>query len=365
MPPATENQYVRKALLFPAVFAIGLLSLLPGCSGKKHFPNAPAPAPRSYRMGFSAIPPRPDLAQALAAIDLWTRRADAAILHFDPPWDTLLKGAPIDSAVILVHKPLVDYYRAKGLMVVVTLDATNGLDRGAESPALVAAGRSLTEPAIQQIYRDYAVAVDTLLRPSYFLLAAETNLIRAAASPAIYDAVVQSANGAAADIRAVDAAVQLGVSVQVETAWGRLGGGGGFVGIGTDLTDFPFMQATGLSSYPYLGGFDEPEEVPLDYYARLTPLPKLVVEGGWASESVGAVVTTPQKQARYIRRQMQLLDEASAVAVFQLTFTDLDPAYFPPGTILPFFATLGLVNADLVAKPALAPWDSAFARPRE
>jgi len=180
MPPATENQYVRKALLFPAVFAIGLLSLLPGCSGKKHFPNAPAPAPRSYRMGFSAIPPRPDLAQALAAIDLWTRRADAAILHFDPPWDTLLKGAPIDSAVILVHKPLVDYYRAKGLMVVVTLDATNGLDRGAESPALVAAGRSLTEPAIQQIYRDYAVAVDTLLRPSYFFLAAETNLIRAA-----------------------------------------------------------------------------------------------------------------------------------------------------------------------------------------
>jgi len=176
--------------------------------------------------------------------------------------------------------------------------------------------------------------------------------------------VVQAANGAAADIRAFDTQVVLDVSIQVETAWGRLGGGGTFEGIATDLADFPFVQAIGLSSYPYLGGFAEPEDIPLDYYSRITTLPMMVVEGGWASESVGPVVTTRQKQARYIRRQMRLLDEAAAVAVFQLTFTDLDPAFFPPGTILPLFATLGLVNADLVAKPALAPWDSAFARAR-
>lgn len=63
------------------------------------------------------------------------------------------------------------------------------------------------------------------------------------------------------------------------------------------------MQAIGLSSYPYLGGFTEPEEVPLDYYSRLaqgTTLPELVVEGGWASESVGPVTSTPQKQARWM-----------------------------------------------------------------
>jgi len=75
------------------------------------------------------------------------------------------------------HKPLVDYYRSKGMRVFVTIDATNGLDRSAESPGLVSAGRSLSEPDVRQIYRDYAVAVDTILRPDYLGLAAETNLM--------------------------------------------------------------------------------------------------------------------------------------------------------------------------------------------
>jgi len=107
--------------------------------------------------------------------------------------------------------------------------------------------------------------------------------------------------------------------------------------------------------------------VPSDYYSRLalgTSLPELVVEGGWASASVGPVVSTPERQARWIRRHVQLLDQAGALAVFQLTFTDLASSTFPPGSILPLFATLGLVDTTLAPKPALAPWDSAFARPR-
>lgn len=64
------------------------------------------------------------------------------------------------------------------------------------------------------------------------------------------------------------------------------------------------------------------------------------------------------------KADFELLDRARAHAVFQLTFTDLSPTIFPPGAILPFFATLGLVDTALLAKPSLAPWDSAFARPR-
>jgi hypothetical protein len=348
-----------------AVLGIGLMA----CSGKvKHptSPGTPAP-PRRYRMGFSAIPPRPEFALLLASLDLWTRRADAAILHVSPPWTALLAGAAADSAVRAVHQGLVDYYRSKGLDLVVTLDATDGLDRAAEAPELVAAGRSIAEPEVQQVYRAYAVAMDTLLRPRYLGLAAETNLIRAAAPSALYAALVQMVNGAASDVRARDSAVQLYVSAQVETAWGGLGGGGGYVGIATDLADFPFIQAIGLSSYPYLGGFTEPEQVPLDYYSRLaqgTSFPELVVEGGWASASIGPVVSSPERQTRWIRRQMELLDRAQARYVFQLTFTDLAQSTFPPGSILPLFATLGLVDTTLTPKPALAPWDSAFARAR-
>jgi len=124
------------------------------------------------------------------------------------------------------------------------------------------------------------------------------------------------------------------------------------------MADFPFIGALGLSTYAYLGGFAEPEDIPIDYYSRLVegvPLPELVVEGGWPSASVGPVVSSPAKQARWMRRHFELLDHARAVATFQLTFTDLDPSFFPPGSILPLFASLGLVDVDLNPKPALAP----------
>jgi len=352
------------AALALAGLALGSLN---GC-GSKVAPSAgPGPA-RTYRMGFSAIPPRNDFTVLLQALEMWRTRSDAAIMHVDPPWDTLLAGYPADSAVIKLHKGLADYFKGSGRTLVVMIDATNGLDRASENPALVAKGRSLTEPAVQQIYRAFAVAMDTILKPDYLGLVAETNLIRLGAPAPLYAAVKQVANDAAADVRAVDPAVQLYVSVQVEVAWGRHGGGSTYVGVATDIADFSFMQSMGLSSYPFLGGFAEPEDVPLDYYARLpqgTALQPMVVEGGWTSASVGGVVSSPLKQQRWIARQFQLLDQAQALFLFQLTFTDLDLAANPPppGSILPLFASLGLVDVNLVAKPALANWDAAFARP--
>ena len=92
----------------------------------------------------------------------------------------------------------------------------------------------------------------------------------------------------------------------------------------------------------------------------------MVVEGGWPSESArGVFSSSPEMQARYIARQAQLLDAANAIAAFQLSFTDLDLASFPKPVpaILPLFATLGLVDANLQPKPALKTWDEVFARP--
>ena len=156
---------------------------------------------------------------------------------------------------------------------------------------------------------------------------------------------------------------------QVETAWGRRPTGP-YQGIAQDLADFPFADVLGLSSYPYLGGFADPEAIPLDYYSRIpqgTTLPVLVVEGGWPSVSVGSVVSSPAEEARYITRQERLLDSARAKGVFQLTFYDLDLRGFPPqppGSILPLFTHLGLADSAMHAKPALAVWDGVFRRPR-
>ena len=131
------------------------------------------------------------------------------------------------------------------------------------------------------------------------------------------------------------------------------------------VADFPFIEALGLSSYPYLGGYTQPENIPLAYYSRLVadePLPEVVLEGGWPSVAAGGVSSTPELQARYIRRHAEILDAAQAAAVFQITFTDLDLSASPPppGSALPLFAHLGLVDTALAPKPALAVWDSVL-----
>lgn len=320
-------------------------------------------------MGFSAIPPRADQAVLLQSLNLWTSfHADAAIMHVSVPWAALLSGIPAPVEVNGNEMGLANYYRAKGLALVMTIDVTNGLDRSAEDPTLDSAGRSITDTAIQRMYRAYVMAVDSILHPDLLGLAAETNLIRAAAPDSVYQAVVAMTNAAATAVRARGAHPPLYVSVQVEVAWGRLGSGGAYVGIAPDLADFPFVDAIGLSSYPYLAGFAAPESLPLDYYARVvagTGLPSLVVEGGWTSVSLGAVSSSPALQARYLEQQGRLLDSAHAIGLFQLTFADLDLSgvTLPPGSILPLFAHLGVVDSALTPKPALAAWDRLRSQP--
>ena len=321
-------------------------------------------------MGFSVIPPKPDIKLAIQSMEIWTRRADAAIMHLDVPWALLLAGTSPEDALRKDGVDLEHYYRSKHLKLVVTIDVTNGLGRESEASALVAAHRSITEPAVQRLYRNYVRALVEMLHPDYLGLAAESNLIRQIAPRPVYNAVVRMTNDAASDIRRSHSATALPlyISVQVETAWGKLGHQGGYVGIDQDLRDFPFVNLLGLSSYPYLGGFKDPDQIPLDYYTRVIGsrvLPVMVVEGGWPSASVrGMFSSSPEMQSRYITRQSRLLDQARAIGVFQLSFTDLDLGSFPKPVpaILPLFATLGLVDANLKSKPALATWDKVFAR---
>jgi hypothetical protein len=346
------------------VLALGLL--VAGCGGHSS-PTTPHPV-RTYLMGFSGVPPRADLPLLLQAIDLWSPRADAALVLNEPPWGELLRGVPADSLVRRDQLGLVNHYRARGHRIVVSIDPTNGLNRASDAESLKASGRSIAEAPVRALYRDYCVAVDTLLRPDWLGLASETNLVRLAAPAAIYAGVVAAAGEVAAAVRVHDAQVRLFSTVQVEVAWGRLPAGGTYTGIAQDRTDFAFMQGLGLSSYPYFS-WSEPDSVPLDYYTRLvqgSPLPVLVIEGGWSSASFPGVTSTPEMQARYIRRQAALLDAARAAAWFQITFTDLDLTSLPPATAgaLRPFAFNGLVTATLAAKPALPEWDAVQRRAR-
>ena len=351
-----------------APLVLAALAILAACGGgaAPAVQGPPAQATRTWLMGFSPTPPRPTAAVVLQGIDLWSRRAELAAIHEELPWTDLLAGMSPDAILDRDKVQLVGYLRGKGLKLYFMADLTDGLSRGEEAPQLRALGRSLTDPAVQQAYRSYVLAVVRKLNPEYLGLVAETNLIRAAAPPALYAAVVQAANDAAADLRSAGATAPLIASVQVETAWGLLGNGGGYQGVERDFADFPFMQTLGLSSYPYFA-FAQPEDLPADYYSRLLngrALPVMVVEGGWTSAAVGSVQSSPDLQARYVTRHASLLDGIGARGVVQLEFADIDlssvPAPVPPN--LPLFAQISLADSAFTPKPALAAWDALYAR---
>jgi hypothetical protein len=323
---------------------------------------------RTYRMGFQNLPPRPDVNQAVQTLELWTKRADAAIFHIDVPWKGLIEGKTPQELLLADQMPVVNYFRQKNLMLVVTLDITNGLNRAEEAPELLAAGRSLKETSIQNLYRAYALALAQLIQPDYLGLAAETNLIRLA-NPSLYSTLVSAVNAAAGDVATLKPNIKRFVSLQVDTAWGRFQGTNIFIGAEQDFLDFPFLQAVGLSSYPYLAHYNTPEDIPLDYLSRVIKghdLPTLLVEGGWSSSSGTGFNSNPNLQGRYIQRMAEQADQAKLLGVFQLQFADLDgKAFFPDGNIpsnLEPFLHLGLVTSDLDPKPALAAWDQLFAR---
>jgi hypothetical protein len=236
-------------------------------------------------------------------------------------------------------------------------------------PQLRAKGRSIVEPAVKQLYRNCMLAVDRKLKPQLLALVAESKLIRVAA-PTLYPAVKRAANDAAADLRAADSTVNLIGSIQVETAGGRLAGPGSpgsYLGIEADFADFPFVQTLGLSSYRCFG-WKTPAEIPTDHYQRLRvgrALPMMVLEGGWASAGAGAISSSPARQSHYVSRHAAMFDAANVSGWMHLVFADVDLAtWLPPlPSNLPLFATIGLADRNVVAKPAWAVWKQLFARP--
>lgn len=355
----------RVALQALAMLPLG--AALAACGGGSGGSVQPGPATRSWQLGFSPNPPVPTVAAVLQGIDLWSQRAELAIIHEELPWTDLLAGMSPGAILDRDKAALVNYLRGKGLELVFMGDLTDGLAREQEAPQLRALGRSITEPVVQALYRDYMLAVSSKLTPRFLGLAAETNLIRVAAGPAVYAAVVQSANAAASALKSAGSPATLFTSVQVETAWGGIAPGGLFAGIAPDLLDFAFSELLGFSSYPYFR-YAQPEDIPVDYYSRLAAgqsRPVCVVEGGWTSASVGTIVSSPEAQARYVARHAQLLDGVGARGLLQLEFADIDLTAVPPPVPanLPLFTQIGLTRSDFSAKPALAAWDQLYQRP--
>src|SRR5262252_6484814 len=129
----------RHALKFvaSAPIAFGLLN----CGGGGSSPATPTPAPtppppvvtRSWRLGFSPNPARPTAMSVLQGIDLWSQRAEFAIIHEEMPWTKLLGGMTPDAIIDADKANLVSYMRGKGMQLIYMGDLNDGLSRKDEA----------------------------------------------------------------------------------------------------------------------------------------------------------------------------------------------------------------------------------------
>ena len=349
---------------------LALASMLTACGDS----IAPAPPPppqpaqtRSFAMGFAPGLPRPGtVAEVIEIIDSLVVVADATIIQQAVPWPELLAGVPMDS-LVEDRSGLTDFLRARGLEIVFLVDPLDGLDRRREPFELVAAGRSLMEPAIRQMHEDWVRAIATRVQPEWFGLASEINTLAAQGDPALYAEILDLVNTLAPQIRARSPGTRVFVSFQADEANGAFGVPP--IDHFALIDDFD-IDALGLSSYPVFA-FDTPADVPADYFmsfAAATSLPLIFVEGGWNSADTQLTNGTPQEQADWVSRYAQMLDDVDAELMVLLTFTDFDiPALgLPPdrAATLSNFAFMGIFDTELRRKAAYGAWVAWFERLR-
>src|SRR5687768_7681945 len=107
------------------VLAIFISLFFYSCSSDENVPES-----RSYQMGFQNSAPRFDnLEIFLQSLNIWTARADAAIISVEVPWTELLTGENTVEHVVNHYKGLAEYYRTKNLTLWMYIDPQNGLDR--------------------------------------------------------------------------------------------------------------------------------------------------------------------------------------------------------------------------------------------
>ena len=325
-------------------------------------PPNPLNATRPYMLAFSILlPPSAHFDELLAQkIALMSRRSDADIEHPDIPWKALLQGSsPENLAKNLV--PPINLARSKGMKVFLMLEPLNGLDRSSEADELITLHKSIKDPDVQKLYHDYVIAIARIVKPDYLGLAAEVNTIHITRKD-IYPFLVKMVNDAAQDIKKQNPALPLYVSADVNVAWGVANPKHEYIGINDVFQDFAFMNAISFTVSP-AQLYNTPEEVPNDYLTRPLAghgIPVLIDESGWPSQP-WQKPSSPEMQARWIKKIGALADSVHAMLVAQLIFNDIDisPPY-PP--ILDFFISQGLVNKDFSPKPALAEWDNLFSR---
>ncbi len=325
--------------------------------------------------GFFPSPPEVKLESVLQTYKDMSAHADFVLLQQNTKWEDFLNGVDGKSQTRTDIINQVILARQNNIDDIFVTDALNGLNRREFAGLPTGWEASFANPKVRTAYKNFALWIVRQFHPRYLGLASEINTYMDAHPEdaphfislynEIYTAVKAEAPGTQIfvtfqwdDLNNMFPQPEEGVRQKLQPNWDQVEG------------FEPNLDLWVISTYPYFI-FPSGAEIPANYYSPLlarTTKPLAVAEGGYTTQSLGNIVSSPQDQVAYLNAIHEQLGPRLAFWVNTLLSDfNLDSyAEFMKKngqnpndvTALGMFAYIGLQNFDSTPKPALDLWDS-------
>ncbi len=207
----------------------------------------------------------------------------------------------------------------------------------------------------KQGYKSGAVSFAEAYRPEYIGFGVEVNMLHEA-SPADYASFKAFFAEVAAAVKQASPETKVFTVFQLERLRGLRGGlyGGADNPAVNDwalLSDFPDADLLAFTTYPCIV-YRDPSDIPADYYTaeitQHTSKPIAYTEAGWFRVGVARWESTPEEQARFVSRYLELTKPLNPGLLVWSFLYDQDAG--EP------FSSMGLLGKDDSTSPAWEAW---------
>ena len=363
-----------------------LLLTLTACGGSDDGPPlGSSPDSRPFFLGFTPWPYEASLNAQAITYQRINDHGDMVKHHFAAgiPWQAAFDGSAYPSEVEAEIQGRLDNTPA-GHQVFLAIDSLNPLrtalaDDWGSSPNMARSGvwatRSWNDPEVIQAYLNFAIDLIERFDPTHFEYGTEMSELIVNDLSA-YDDYLAFAEAIEDALSSRFPTLQLMVSVALKSP-----GSTAMQAISTHLNRaLPFVDVLGVSVYPYAffshASKGNPSNLPSNWLGQTQALsggkPLAISETGWIAEDLSIpafslnVESGPDEQAQYLRVLLDEAEDLDARFIIWWTHTDFDTLWrdtLGEDPLAAIWRDIGLYNELQQARPALAVWDAALAKP--
>lgn len=370
MPAGARVRRVRWLPLLLVLLAVGLAA----CREEQVVETAFTPMvreqagpPRSFALGFSALPAELTDEAYAAAFDLAANYGDVVLLQRTPSWADFLPGSSLSPGLREATLRDRDAVEVRELKLFIALDPFDSSSRGelANLPEGYE-GADLSDPDLRQAFVAEAAFLARTHRPMYMALGTEVNATFER-DPDQYASFIEAYREAYDAVKVESPETLVFVTFQYEQLLGIVPWEPPHVPRWSLISDIERqIDILAITSYPSFV-FSVARKVPPLYYLQIrdhTELPIAFASTGFSSAAGrdGLNASTPAEQRRFLQRLLADAEQLETELLIWLVGRDLAFVTEPPYDLL---ASIGLRDSRDRPKEAWVVWEEVSARPYE